>query len=54
MAKDPVCGMTIDEARAAASVVHQDRTYHFCSEGCRTKFLQDPNRYAGNDRSKNG
>jgi len=41
---DPVCGMTVspDEARSA---VHQGRTYYFCSDACRSKFVADPARY---------
>lgn len=45
MTKDPVCGMAIDETKAAATAVYQGRTYHFCSESCKSKFLQDPARY---------
>ena len=37
---DPVCGMTVDPATARA-FVHQAQTFHFCSEGCRTKFSAD-------------
>jgi Cu+-exporting ATPase len=40
---DPVCGMTIDPARAAGgSAVHAGRTYHFCCDGCRETFQRDP------------
>ena len=38
--KDPICGMTVDEATA----LHAERdgkTFYFCSEHCRTKFLSD-------------
>ena len=38
MAIDPICGMTVDEARA----LHAERdglTFYFCSEHCRKKFL---------------
>jgi len=42
---DPVCGMTIDPATAAASVEHEGRTYYFCSEPCHQSFLRDPGRY---------
>lgn len=45
MAKDPVCGMVVDEKKAAATVTHQGKPYFFCSEGCKTKFLQNPARY---------
>ena len=41
---DPVCGM-----RAATnpdkSFAYRDRTYYFCSQGCRTKFSGDPEHY---------
>ena len=36
--KDPICGMTVDEATA----LHAERdgqTYYFCSDHCRQKFL---------------
>ncbi len=46
MAKDPVCGMTVDEKAAAASVEHHGQQYYFCSESCRAKFVQAPDRYA--------
>ncbi len=40
-AKDPVCGMDVDEARARAAgrTLEQDgRTYFFCSDQCRSHF----------------
>ncbi len=43
--KDPVCGMTVDPATAKHSAEHGGMTYHFCSGGCRTKFVADPQRY---------
>jgi Cu+-exporting ATPase len=45
MATDPVCGMSIDEKTAAATVTHNGRTYYFCSESCKAKFLEAPERY---------
>src|SRR6058998_1554216 len=42
---DPVCGMTVDPARAAGQVEHQGQTYYFCSKGCAAKFAADPERY---------
>jgi Cu+-exporting ATPase len=45
MAKDPVCGMTVDRARAADRVDHEGTTYYFCSRGCGAKFRADPGRY---------
>jgi Cu+-exporting ATPase len=39
--KDPICGMTVDEATA----LHAERngeTFYFCSDHCRSKFLSAP------------
>ena len=39
--KDPICGMTVDEATA----LHAERdgkTFYFCSGHCRQKFLASP------------
>jgi len=47
MVKDPVCGMQIDEHAAAATATRNERTYYFCSEHCKAKFLQEPDRYGG-------
>jgi Cu+-exporting ATPase len=41
MTKDPICGMTVDKATA----LHEERdgkSFSFCSEGCRQKFLSAP------------
>jgi P-type Cu+ transporter len=40
MAKDPVCGMEVDEQRAARQNEHQGRTYYFCSLGCQQRFTE--------------
>jgi Cu+-exporting ATPase len=45
MAKDPVCGMTVDPHTAKHQAEHGGRTYYFCAAGCRTKFLADPMKY---------
>ncbi|MGK7310965.1 MAG: YHS domain-containing protein [Candidatus Longimicrobiales bacterium M2_2A_002] len=42
---DPVCGMNVDPKTAAAEVEYEGKTYHFCSEGCRKSFEEDPERY---------
>ena len=44
-ATDPVCGMTVDPHAGKPSAEHAGATYHFCCEGCRTKFLADPAAY---------
>ncbi len=38
MAKDPICGMTVDEA-TPLHAERDGRTFYFCSEHCREKFL---------------
>ena len=45
--KDPVCGMTVDPATTAHQAEHGGERYHFCSAGCRAKFIADPERYLG-------
>ena len=42
---DPVCGMTVDPAKAAGTSEYRGETFHFCSKGCKTKFDADPQRY---------
>jgi Cu+-exporting ATPase len=42
---DPVCGMRINKARAAARMEYQGETYYFCIEECRAKFAEDPRHY---------
>ena len=46
MAKDPVCGMQVDEKKAAGQSVYQGKTFYFCSPMCKTKFDQNPSHYA--------
>ena len=43
--KDPVCGMTVDPAKTAHHADHAGHAYHFCSAGCRTKFVAEPGTY---------
>ena len=45
MERDPVCGMTVDPARAAATAAHAGKAYYFCSKGCAVKFTADPGKY---------
>lgn len=47
MAKDPVCGMDVDEATAAGKSEYKGQTYYFCSPGCKRSFDQDPEKYVG-------
>ena len=45
LAKDPVCGMSVDPATAKHKAEHAGAAYYFCSAGCREKFIADPARY---------
>jgi P-type Cu+ transporter len=47
-AKDPVCGMTV-KPTTQHRVTHGDREVLFCSAGCKTKFVADPERYLRSD-----
>ena len=42
---DPVCGMTVDPAKSPHRLSHAQKTYHFCSAGCRGKFAASPEKY---------
>ena len=42
LAKDPVCGMSVDPATARHKGEHAGKTYYFCSAGCREKFMAEP------------
>ena len=39
---DPVCGMTVDAAHARHLAEHDGIVYAFCSIGCRTRFIKEP------------
>ncbi|MBU2358164.1 MAG: heavy metal translocating P-type ATPase, partial [Alphaproteobacteria bacterium] len=45
-AKDPVCGMTVAIKPETRHAEFQDKTFHFCSKKCETKFKADPWFYA--------
>src|SRR5258708_7546752 len=42
---DPVCGMSVDPARAAGKSTYQGKDRYFCSKGCLAKFEADPEKY---------
>lgn len=46
MAKDPICGMDVDEKKPAATAAWQGKTYYFCAPGCKTTFEKNPDKYA--------
>jgi Cu+-exporting ATPase len=44
MAIDPICGMTVDPAKAAGSYDYKGTTYYFCGTSCLERFRADPDR----------
>ncbi len=42
---DPVCGMSVKLNAGKPSVEHDDKNFHFCSQGCANKFETDPEFY---------
>jgi len=43
---DPVCGMRVTD-ETGLSVVYRGITYHFCSEGCKNTFQENPTKFVG-------
>ena len=44
---DPVCGMNVDVAAPAATLLHEGTTYLFCSTHCLEKFKASPGSFTG-------
>lgn len=42
---DPVCGMTVNPATAAAALEHDGQRYYFCNPRCAEKFRAEPGKY---------
>jgi xanthine dehydrogenase accessory factor len=42
---DPVCGMTVTGGPDGLRLEYEDRSYYFCSVGCRKAFSADPAKY---------
>ena len=47
MARDPVCGMAVEEDKAAAVSEYKGEKYYFCAVGCKKAFDADPEKYLG-------
>ncbi len=45
MAKDPICGMNVDEKTASLKSEYQGQTYYFCSSICKQTFDKEPGKY---------
>lgn len=47
MAKDPICGMNVDEKTTRFKSEHMGKTYYFCSQMCKTTFDKNPMKFVG-------
>jgi len=47
MAKDPVCGMMVDEKKAKLKSDYDGKTYYFCAPSCKATFDKSPEKFAG-------
>jgi len=45
-AKDPVCGMTVDQRRTPHTSTYRGKTFFFCGAHCKHRFDAEPERYA--------
>ncbi len=43
--RDEVCGMEFEAEDAAATVRLNGKTYYFCAERCKRRFVEHPQRY---------
>lgn len=48
---DPVCGMQVRVADAPASTAHDGRTYYFCADRCRERFMATPQRFTCSEKA---
>jgi len=49
-ATDPVCGMKVNPDTTPHHAEHAGQAFHFCSAGCRTKFVAEPAKYLDPDK----
>lgn len=50
--RDPVCGMLFPPEQAVTATRYGGNTYHFCSQGCRSSFVADPERHIDEGRRR--
>ena len=46
MAKDPVCGMMVDEKTAKFKSDFKGKAYYFCAASCKATFEKNPEKYS--------
>jgi len=45
LAKDPICGMEVDENTAMYKSEYMGKVYYFCGEHCKKTFDENPGKY---------
>jgi P-type Cu+ transporter len=50
--KDPVCGMAVNPLASPHHAEHGGQAFHFCSAGCKAKFVADPAAYIAGSAPK--
>jgi YHS domain-containing protein len=45
MAKDPICGMDVDEKKAKFKTDYKGKTYYFCAAACKKAFDANPQKH---------
>ncbi|WP_422026049.1 heavy metal translocating P-type ATPase [Roseovarius sp.] len=51
-ATDPICGMTVQVTTDTRTEEYDGQSFHFCSDGCRESFREDPYFYASGNAKK--
>lgn len=46
---DPICGRKVKKTEAKATYEHNGKTYYFCMEGCKEKFMKEPEKHVKAD-----
>ncbi len=54
MAKDPVCGMQVDETTAQWFSEYEGDTYFFCTPGCKKAFDENPQKFLSSEGEHGG
>jgi YHS domain-containing protein len=50
LAKDPVCGMEVNEKTARHKTEYKGTTYYFCNGTCKTTFDKSPAEYVSGQK----
>jgi len=54
MAKDPVCGMQVDETTPAGKSEYKGKEFYFCSPGCKASFDKEPAKFVLTENDQAG